>query len=225
MKISMALILGSLRLSRGFFLDAARMQHRPFASTPTLLEEEVDPGEVSGLTILKWPHPALRAPNAEVEAFDDDLRALSRRMFDLMYKAAGVGLAAPQVGINKRMIVWNECGDAKKWLTEAVLVNPKITDRSDKTEADQEGCLSFPGVPPDSERLVSRHTWIKVEAFNLKGKPFKKKYEGFEAKIFQHEYDHLEGKMYIDHLSPEHSAEIQPRLDQLLAEHGPGGAL
>jgi peptide deformylase len=225
MKLSMALLFGSMRLSRGFFLNIPCTQHRAFAATPAALEDEVDPGEVSGLNILKWPHPALRAPNAEVESFDSDLKALSRRMFDLMYAAAGVGLAAPQVGINKRVIVWNESGDKKKWLTEAVLVNPKIVDQSVKTEADQEGCLSFPGVPPESERMVPRHTWIKVEAYNLKGKLFKKKYEGFEARIFQHEYDHLDGKVYIDHLSAEHKAEIQERLDELMTEHGPDGIL
>ena len=103
-------------------------------------------------------------------------------MFDLMYAAQGVGLAAPQVGINKRLMVYNELGDPKKWLGEMVLVNPRIVASSEKKDLETEGCLSFPGVPPDSQRLVSRHVWVKVEAMNLKGRPFKKKFVGWEVR-------------------------------------------
>ena len=131
----------------------SRSRRARWAAAAAAAEEE-DPGEVSGLRILKWPHPSLRAANAEVGAFDDDLRQLSRRMFDLMYAAQGVGLAAPQVGVSKRLIVWNESSDPKKWMSEAVLVNPTIVDASSKTEEGEEGCLSFPGVPDESERKV-----------------------------------------------------------------------
>mmetsp|Transcript_19455 Transcript_19455/g.44141 ORF Transcript_19455/g.44141 Transcript_19455/m.44141 type:complete len:237 (+) Transcript_19455:169-879(+) len=188
-------------------------------------EVEIDPGVVAGLEIIKYPDPRLRAPNSEIEVFDDELKAISKRMFQLMYEAVGVGLAAPQVGINKRLMVYNEFGDSKKWLSEVVLVNPVIVESSPKEDLETEGCLSFPGVPEDSQRKVKRHVWIKVEAKNLKGKSFKKKFTGWEARIFQHEYDHLEGVVYIDRLSKDHRAEVQPRLDELITDFGPDGAL
>eukprot|EP00611_Tribonema_gayanum_P012653 TRINITY_DN232_c0_g1_i1.p1 TRINITY_DN232_c0_g1~~TRINITY_DN232_c0_g1_i1.p1 ORF type:complete len:204 (+),score=52.38 TRINITY_DN232_c0_g1_i1:22-612(+) len=185
------------------------------------LEEEVDPGEVAGLKVLRYPHPALRAPNAEITEFGPDLQALARNMFKLMYAAKGVGLAAPQVGVNQRLMVFNPDGESTKWLSEAVLVNPRIVEKSVAVETETEGCLSFPGM----NGPVSRSKWIKVEAMNAKGKKMKKKYVGWEARIFQHEYDHLDGKVYIDHLDAEARAAVQPRLNELIQEHGPGGSL
>jgi peptide deformylase len=204
--------------------DVRAFAGRSRSASPQL-EEEIDPGEVAGFRILKYPNPKLRFPNEEITSFDDDLKKLSRSMLELMYAAQGVGLAAPQIGVNKRLMVYNELGDPKKWLGEMVLVNPKIVEKSSKQEVDTEGCLSFPGMPVKSSRLVKRSSWIKVEAMNLKGKAFKKKFVGLEARIFQHEYDHLEGVVYIDHLSQEDKAEIQPRLDQLIVDHGPGAVL
>jgi len=216
--------LGGVRALAGRTTRAER-NRRSLKLSSTVLEEEVDPGEVAGLRILKYPSPPLRASNEDVATFDDDLKKLTKSMFELMYKAQGVGLAAPQVGVNKRVMVYNELGDPKKWLSEMVLINPKIVEKSAKEELETEGCLSFPGMPVESTRLVSRSSWIKVEAMNLKGKTFKKKFVGWEARIFQHEYDHLDGIVYIDHLSPDGKAELQSRLDQLIEQHGPGGAL
>jgi peptide deformylase len=189
--------------------------------TEATVEEEVDPGEVAGLRVLKYPHPLLRAPNDEITAFDDELRDLSRRMFKLMYASKGVGLAAPQVGINKRLLVFNSEGDERKIAAETVLVNPIIVDRSEGTELDDEGCLSFPGFGAK----VVRAKWIKVKAFNLKGKPFNKKYTGWDARIFQHEYDHLDGTLYVDRLAQDERELVKPDLDKLVQMHGPGGAL
>ena len=187
---------------------------------------EVDPGVVSGtdLSIVKYPHPALRQPNAEVtpeELKDGSMAKLAKEMFLVMYAAEGVGLAAPQVGVNKRLMVYNESGDKKKWLDEVVMVNPKIVEFSDATDVGTEGCLSFPDMSGD----VERSKWIKVEAVNLKGKKIKRKYAGWEARIFQHEYDHLDGKVYIDRLTEEGRKEVQPTLDELIQEFGEGGAL
>lgn len=176
-------------------------------------KEETDPGEVSGLRILTYPDPRLRAPNAEITDFDDELKSTARRMFKLMYAADGVGLAAPQVGINKRLMVYNEFGDPKKWLNEIVLVNPRIVEKSPGRDIATEGCLSFPGM----DGPVERSKWIKVEAQNLKGKKLKKKFTGFEARLFQHEYDHLDGVVYIDHLDNESLESVQSRLDELRA--------
>lgn len=189
-------------------------------ATPVALEE-TDPGEVAGLRVLKYPHPLLRAENAEVISFDDELRDLSRRMLKMMYASKGVGLAAPQVGVNQRLMVFNPEGDERKIASEVVLVNPFITASSDGTEIDEEGCLSFPGFGAK----VERPKWVKVKAFNLKGKAFTRKYSGWEARIFQHEYDHLDGVLYVDRLSPDERALVQQDLDKLVADHGPGGAL
>lgn len=201
-------------------------QRTPQAPLFAKLEEEVDPGKIDGtdLYIVKYPHPALRAENAEVtkeELRDGSIAKIAKEMFMYMYEAQGVGLAAPQVGINKRLLVYNQSGDKKKWLDEIVMVNPQIVEFSEAKDVDIEGCLSFPDMDGD----VERSKWIKVEAMNLKGKKIKRKFTGWEARIFQHEYDHLQGVVYIDHLSEEGRETVQPRLNELIEEFGEGGAL
>ena len=118
-------------------------------------------------------------------------------------------------------MVYNESGDSKKWLNEVVMVNPKIIEYSEGKDVENEGCLSFPGMRGD----VQRAKWIKVEALSLKGKKMKKKFKGWEARIFQHEYDHLDGVLYPDRLSDDGKTEVQPRLDELIADFGEGGVL
>ena len=190
------------------------------------VQEEVDPGEVQGtaLRVLKYPHPALRAPNAEItpeELANGSIQKIAREMFLVMYAAGGVGLAAPQVGVNKRFMVYNESGDKQKWLQEVVMVNPRIVEFSETTDLESEGCLSFPKM----NGMVQRSKWIKVEAVTLKGKPLKKKFTGWEARIFQHEYDHLDGKVYIDRLNESDRELVAPRLKELIEEFGEGGVL
>jgi len=202
---------------------------RHFSSSPTALfsvKEEVDPGVVEGtdLRVLKYPSPSLRAENAECteeELKDGTIAKIAKEMFLVMYAAEGVGLAAPQVGINKKLMVYNESGDKKKWLDEIVMVNPQIVEFSEAKDVEIEGCLSFPNM----NGKVERSKWIKVEAQNLKGKKIKKKFKGWEARIFQHEYDHLDGVVYIDRLDEEDRSEVQPVLDELVEEFGEGGEL
>ena len=184
------------------------------ANPPAPTEEEVDPGVVEGtdLRVLKYPHPSLRAPDAEVTEFDAELKQTLKEMFLVMYASKGVGLAAPQVGINKRIMVFNPEGDKRKWLSEISLVNPKIVEKSEGTDVELEACLSFPGM----EGKVRRHKWIKVEAQNADGKKIKKKYTGWTARVFQHEYDHLEGVVYVDRLEEDADKEtVKPVLDDL----------
>ena len=185
-------------------------------------EEEVNPGAVPGtaLRILEYPHPLLRAPNAEVRDFDAGLQRLAKEMFSIMYASRGVGLAAPQLGINQRLMVFNPEGRKEKWLSEVVLCNPRIVDSGPGGPVEVEGCLSFPGFTADVERAG----WIKVEYQDAKGKVRRKKLVGWEARIFQHEYDHLDGVLYVDRLSEAERSRVQPELDQLIAAHGPGGA-
>lgn len=197
-------------------------------SSAAAATEEVDPGVVEGtdLRVLKYPHPALRAENEEIPTEEltgpgSELSKLAKEMFLVMYATQGVGLAAPQVGINKRLMVYNDTGDSKKWMKETVMINPKIVEFSEAKDVADEGCLSF----PEMGGAVERSKWIKVEALNLKGKKMKKKFKGWEARIFQHEYDHLDGTVYIDRLTEEGKKEIQEKLDELISDYGEGGVL
>lgn len=127
------------------------------------VDEEIDPGVVEGtdLRVLKYPHPSLRAENAEItqeELEDGSISKIVKEMFLVMYAAQGVGLAAPQVGINKQLMVYNESGDKTKWLKEVVMINPRIVEFSDAEDIEMEGCLSF----PDMNGEVERSKWIKV---------------------------------------------------------------
>jgi peptide deformylase len=197
---------------------------QPAASgLPRPVEDEINPGAVDGtdLRILEYPHPLLRASNSEVVTFDDSLRKLTQEMFSIMYASRGVGLAAPQLGINKRLMVFNPEGKKEKWMSEVVLCNPRIVEWGAGRETDEEGCLSFPGFTAD----VDRAGWIQVEYQNGRGKAMRKRLEGWEARIFQHEYDHLDGVLYVDRLTEAERARIQPELDRLVAAYGRGGAL
>jgi peptide deformylase len=139
------------------------------------MKEEVDPGVVEGtdLRIVKYPHPALRKPNQEITLEElkesTEIAVLAKGMLKIMYAAEGVGLAAPQVGVNKRLMVYNPSGDSTKWLDETILVNPTIVESSEASDIETEGCLSFPDMSGD----VTRSKWIKVQAINLRGKPVK----------------------------------------------------
>ena len=183
-------------------------------------KEETDPGPVKGtkLKILKYPNPKLRSENAVVSVFDDALRQRASEMLLVMYAADGIGLAAPQVGLNERLMVFNELGDPSKPDKEMVLVNPTILSKSDKTDLREEGCLSFPLI----NGKVERSTAIEVQYQSLTGETVQKKFEGMPARIFQHEYDHLDKVLFIDRLVPEDKAINQKRLDKYVKKYGPG---
>ncbi len=109
-------------------------------------------------------------------------------MLLVMYAANGIGLAAPQVGINKRLMVFNELGESKQNEYEMVLVNPVIKAASEAKVVGAEGCLSFPQV----QGKIERHEWIEVEYQNLDGNTVLKRFDAKPSIIFQHEYDHLD---------------------------------
>ena len=186
--------------------------------TPLLKEEEVDPGAIPGtsLRVLKYPHPKLRAPNQEVDEFGYSLKQLTKEMFKVMYASRGVGLAAPQVGINKRLMVVNWEGDPARSNCELVLCNPSIIEASSTTDVDEEGCLSFPGFTADVQRSES----ITVEFQTVKGKARRLELDGWEARVFQHEFDHLDGKLYAtDRLSESERTRVQSELERLIQEY------
>lgn len=144
--------------------------------------------------IIYLPDPRLRKVSSPIEQIDDDMQTLIDDMFDTMYDARGVGLAAPQIGINIRLSVVDVIGDKSQQL---VLINPEIIDRRGE-EQYQEGCLSVPGAAD----TVVRSSWVKMRALDRHGKPYEMEAEGLLGECFQHEIDHLDGKLFIDLLSP-----------------------
>ena len=132
--------------------------------------------------------PVLRERAREVTEFDRPLRKLAKRMIRIMHDAPGVGLAAPQVGVVQRMLVYDVDEDPK------VLVNPVLDEFSEEVLEADEGCLSLPGVTMP----VERHASLRVRGFDASGEPLDYRAEGMEARVIQHEYDHLDGVLIVD---------------------------
>lgn len=159
-----------------------------------------------------YPSPLLRRPCPAVEAFDEELSATVRAMFETMARARGVGLAAPQVGLRRRILVLNATGKPEDALA---LVNPVLVDRSGPPVVFEEGCLSFPGIYAEIER-PERCT---VEAFDVDGLALRLELDGFVSRIVQHEHDHLEGVLLIDRMSPADKLRHRAALEELVARH------
>lgn len=180
----------------------------------------------SELTIVEYPNPILRASNEDVRDFDGALVQTCKEMFEIMYAAKGVGLAAPQVGINRRLFVYNinpTVAAPLRRFGEVIVVNPKIVEYCKPTDIEIEGCLSSRSECCCGD--IRRASEIFVEYQDVKGRMNKMKLWGFEARVFQHEYDHIEGVLHIDRQSPSDRRKIQPFLDALIEQHGPGGAV
>ena len=157
--------------------------------------------------------PVLRREAAPVEEFDDELRALARDMFDTMYRAEGIGLAAPQVGISKRLLVIDLRRD--EGVDERfVLVNPEITWSSDEMDKQPEGCLSMPGL----EEVVQRPWAVHVKAKDLDGKPIEVAADDLLSRALQHEIDHLDGVLFSDRVSPLKRTMLMKKWKKLQAE-------
>ncbi|XP_021891988.1 peptide deformylase 1B, chloroplastic/mitochondrial [Carica papaya] len=150
------------------------------------------------LKIVEYPDPILRARNKRIGTFDDNLKKLVDEMFDVMYKTDGIGLSAPQVGINVQLMVFNTVGERGEG-EEIVLVNPRVNKYSKKMVLFNEGCLSFPGIYADVERPES----IKVDARDINGARFSFSLSGLPARVFQHEFDHLQGILFFDRMTDE----------------------
>jgi peptide deformylase len=135
--------------------------------------------------------PVLRERAHEVIEFDRSLRKFAKRMIRTLHDAPGVGLAAPQVGVLQRLLVYDVDDDPQ------VLVNPVLDEYSDETEESEEGCLSVPGVTMPVERSLS----VRVRGFDASGEPVDFRAEGFEARVIQHENDHLDGVLIVDRTS------------------------
>jgi peptide deformylase len=179
-------------------------------------DEELDPEREAELEarrqlalaqIRQYPDSVLRMKAPPVETFDDDLKRLATRLGELMKDATGVGLAATQVGVLRRVFVFAVDEDEV-----AVLVNPEIVRRGDETELDEEGCLSIQGVTMPVERSTS----VRIEGRDASGEEVAYDLEGTPARIVQHELDHLDGTMILDRTTPEARREalaaLRPRL-------------
>ena len=145
------------------------------------------------LEIVKYGDPVLRKKAEPITEITDDIVQLAEDMLETMYAAPGVGLAGPQVGKSLQICVIDVVPDGKR--TPIVLINPTVLSGEDKVEL-EEGCLSFPKI----YEKVKRWNKIQVEYTDLKGKINRVEVEGFLAKAFQHEIDHLNGKVFIDYL-------------------------
>jgi len=165
---------------------------------------------MSSLQIVHHCHPALRWKSRDVGRIDDSLRSMVEQMFELMYAAKGIGLAANQVALPWRLFVINPSGDPQLKDEEVVFINPRITRRNGSEES-EEGCLSLPEIYGP----VPRATRIVVDAFSLDGEQFEMELEDLDARVVQHEYDHLEGVLFTDRVSPQVLTELQPLINEL----------
>ena len=159
------------------------------------------------LDILHFPDPRLRQRAREVDQVDDQLRQLVDDMFETMYQAPGIGLAATQADIQKRIIVIDISEDKSNPLC---FINPEIISAGGEEEM-EEGCLSVPGI----YEKVSRADHIKVRALDREGKSFEMDADGLLSVCIQHEMDHLEGKLFVDYLSELKRQRIRKKLEKL----------
>ena len=141
--------------------------------------------------------PENDCPGRTVSTVDKQLRLQVGEMMEAMYEAKGLGLAAPQVALPFQLMVMNITGDPSQPDQEEVFINPVIVERKGSVD-DEEGCLSFPGL----FQKVRRAKTLKVQAYNLKGELIEKLVTDLEARAWQHEIDHLEGKLFIDKMGP-----------------------
>ena len=158
------------------------------------------------LPILEFPDPRLRTVATPVDVVDDALRGLIDDMFETMYDAPGIGLAASQVDVHRRLLVLDVSEDKSRPL---VFINPEILEQRGRQTC-QEGCLSVPGIYAD----VDRAEWIRVRALDRDGQPFEIEADGLLAVCIQHEMDHLAGKVFVDYLSPLTRDMVRKKLDK-----------
>lgn len=169
------------------------------------------------LIIIHWPDPRLKKPSVPVVKFDVRLRLLAARMLELMHASKGVGLAAPQVGLNVRLFVMNPTGQPPD---DTIYVNPILTEGEGDEEA-EEGCLSLPGIYVQ----VSRFKSLRMQAMDVDGNPIDQAKSGILARIWQHEFDHLNGTILLDRMGTVAKLTNRKKLktlqEEYLAAHPP----
>jgi peptide deformylase len=170
------------------------------------------------LKIITYPEKSLSEPSVKVDAVDEDIRRLIRDMGETMFHESGVGLAAPQVGVNKRILVYNsraaDPDDDGSNDTIAALINPEIIDASGSFLSENEGCLSVVDFRAD----VNRYEKVTVQALDEEGNRLEFEATGLMAVIMQHEIDHLDGILFIDRISSLKRAMYKKRIKKQLKE-------
>ncbi len=161
------------------------------------------------MQIVQYPHPSLAWKSRPIESINGVLRRTVREMFELMYEARGVGLAANQVAIPYRFFIINVSGDADLADEEHVFLNPELSNQSGSVEA-EEGCLSVPELYGQVKRFES----VTIEAYDLDGQGFAMDLEELPARVVQHETDHLDGVMFFDRMSDLDRQAIEPQIDE-----------
>jgi peptide deformylase len=173
------------------------------------------------LRLVLYPDPVLRRRAVPLETIDDSVRDRVREMFETMYEERGVGLAAPQVGWSVRLFIVNTSAEPDEPELDRVYINPQLsrpTEDDDATDTDEEGCLSIPGV----RGKVLRPDRVVVRALDLDGKPFEEEVDGLHARVVQHEFDHLDGILFISRLSATERLLANKILKQLEREYKRG---
>lgn len=168
------------------------------------------------LSIVLYPDPVLRRQAAPVPEITAEVRQVATEMLRLMHEAPGVGLAAPQVGLAWRLFVANPTGAAGD---DRVYVNPVLSNPVGPLEPTEEGCLSLPGIRVE----VSRPQAITISALGLDGQPFEETADGLLARIWQHEFDHLNGRLIIDKMSRLDRVMNTKKIKELELEYGMQG--
>ncbi|MGM0450107.1 MAG: peptide deformylase [Pseudomonadota bacterium] len=159
------------------------------------------------LSILEFPDPRLRTVAEPVASVDDAVRRLVDDMIETMYAAPGIGLAATQVNVHRRVLVIDLSEDQSD---PRVFINPELEVPEAEKEPMQEGCLSIPGVYED----VARTQAVRVRALDYNGEPFEEEHDGLMAVCLQHEVDHLNGKLFIDYLSQLKRSRIRRKVEK-----------
>jgi peptide deformylase len=163
------------------------------------------------LQIVLWPHPVLLQGTEPIEQVDDELRQIVGEMRRILFELRGVGLAAPQVGIARRLMLVCPTGQPGD---EEVILNPEILSAAGE-ELGEEGCLSFPGLYGEVSRALS----IRVRYRDLDFREREMLLEDFVARVFLHELDHLDGRVFIDRMTPASREQIDRQLDDLRARY------
>lgn len=164
--------------------------------------------------IILHPDPRLKKLCAPVADASDDVRALAKEMLSTMYEAPGIGLAAPQVGVLSRLVVLDCVKEEGETPRPLVMINPEVTASSEESSVYEEGCLSI----PDQYADVTRPSEIEVTWMDENGAAHKEGFDGLWATCVQHEIDHLNGKLFIDHLKPMKRQLITRRMVKLKRE-------
>lgn len=168
-----------------------------------------DETSIGTLSLVEYPHPALFRKSKPLLRIDHGVRDAVEQMFEIMYDSQGVGLAANQVALPYRMFVVNPTGDPDSG-EELAFLNPTLS-RPRGTAIQEEGCLSLPGLRAD----VRRPQRVIIEAWDLNGQPIRIDLDGFLARVVQHEFDHLEGRLFTDRLPDAASLEVKGDLELL----------